>query len=226
MIVIPEALMNEFTLSTVERITHGRHGRRVSCFPSRKNHAGVMCDSLLESDFCLELERQKEVKQYTSQPFRITENKSRLSYTPDFEVLFHSNQTILFEVKSENRFTYGRSVEKLELFASILRECGYSLEFALDTNFRHIHRTRNLRTLYHHAYTATDSEIEGFKSSLRKYRHKKFPINLLIAGGFKPKMIAYSLFYNILLADLNHPVDFNTVVKVEATYENLDYCKP
>lgn len=215
MIVIPEALMNEFTLSTVERITHGRHGRRVSCFPSRKNHTGVMCDSLLESDFCLELERRKEVKQYTSQPFRLTENKSRLSYTPDFEVLLHNNQTILYEVKSENRFTYGRSAEKLKLFASILKECGYSLEFALDTNFRHIHRTRILRTLYHHSYIATDSDIERLKSSLRKYTHQKIPISLLLSAGFTPQMIAYGLFYHILLANLNHPVDSNTFVKVE-----------
>ncbi|WP_435652670.1 hypothetical protein ACSC9T_14655 [Pseudomonas putida] len=222
MIVIPEALIGEFSLSKVVRITHGRHGRRVSCFPSRKNQSGVMCDSLLESDFCLELERRKEVKQYTSQPFRLTENKSSLSYTPDFEVLFHNNQTVLFEVKSEDRFTYGRSVEKLELFASIFRECGYSLEFALDTNFRHIHRTRNLRALYHQSYTATDSEIERLKSNLKKYRNKNIPIRLLVSGGFEPKMIAYGLFYKILLADLNQPVGINTFVKVEITDEHLD----
>jgi hypothetical protein len=222
MIVIPEALMNEFTLSTAERITHGRHGRRVSCFPSRKNHAGVMCDSLLESDFCLELERQKEVKQYTPQPFRITENKRRVSYTPDFEVLLHNNQTILFEVKSENRFKYGRSVEKLELFSSIFRECGYSLEFALDSDFRHNHRTRNLRTLYHQSFTVTDNEVERLKSNLRKYCNQDLPITSLLLNGFEPKMIAYGLFYEILLADLNRPVTINSVVKVGPTDESLD----
>lgn len=222
MIVIPEALMNEFTLSTAERITHGRHGRRVSCFPSRKNHAGVMCDSLLESDFCLELERQKEVKQYTPQPFRITENKSRVSYTPDFEVLLHNNQTILFEVKSENRFKYGRSVEKLELFSSIFRECGYSLEFALDSHFRHNHRTRNLRTLYHQSFIVTDNEVERLKSHLRKYYNQDLPITSLLLNGFEPKMIAYGLFYEILLADLNRPVTINSVVKVGPTDESFD----
>ncbi|WP_143492636.1 MULTISPECIES: hypothetical protein [unclassified Pseudomonas] len=222
MIVIPEALMKEFTLSTVKRIAHGRHGRRVSCFPSRKNHMGVMCDSLLESDFCLELERRKAVKQYISQPFKLTENKSRASYTPDFEVLLHNNQTILYEVKSENRFKYGRSVEKLELFSSILRECGYSLEFALDSDIRHIHRTRNLRMLYHHSFTVTDSEVESFKLNLKKCRQQVASITSLLSSGFEPRLIAYGLFYQVLHADLNHPLTINSVVKVETTDDHLD----
>nr|WP_269136226.1 hypothetical protein [Pseudomonas shirazica] len=181
-----------------------------------------MCDSLLESDFCLELERRKDVKQYTSQPFRLTENKSRTSYTPDFEVLLYNNQTILFEVKSENRLTYGRSAEKLKLFASIFRECGYSLEFALDSDIRHVHRTRNLRMLYHHSFTVTDSEVESFKLNLRKYRQQVAPVTSLLSSGFEPRLIAYGLFYQVLHADLNQPLTINSVVKVEATDDHLD----
>jgi len=219
MIVIPEALVNEISLSPVKPISHGRHGRRVVCFPSRKNRAGVMCDSLLESDFCLELERRESVKEYTSQPFRITENRSRVSYVPDFEVSFFNNQTSLIEVKSENRYTYGRSVEKLALFSSIFRECGYSLEVVLDSAFRHIHRTHNLRTLYHQSFTVTDIELARFKTTLRNLRMRKPSIANLLASGIEPRMIAYGLFYGILLTNLDRTLTANTVVRVGTNNE-------
>jgi hypothetical protein len=219
MIVIPEALMREISLSPVKPISHGRHGRRVVCFPSRKNHAGVMCDSLLESDFCLELERRRSVKEYTSQPFRITENRSRVSYVPDFEVLFSNNQTTLIEVKSENRYKYGRSVEKLELFSSIFRECGYSLEIVLDSAFRHIHRTHNLRTLYHQSFTVTDTESARFEATLGNLCTRKLSIANLLASGLEPRMIAYGLFYEILLTNLDRPLTTNTAVRVEVNNE-------
>lgn len=222
MIDIPDALKNEISLSPVKRISHGRYGRLVSCFPSRKNRMGIMCDSLLESDFCLELERRRGVKQYISQPFRITEHKSHISYTPDFEVLFHNTKTVLFEIKSKNRYTHGRSAEKLQLFSSIFRECGYSLEIVLDSPIRQFHKTHNLRTLYHQAYAVTDSEIERFKKNISKYCHREISISLLLAGGFEPIIIAYGLFYKVLLTNLNRPLTVNTVVRVEPADEHLD----
>lgn len=222
MIVIPEPLAGELSLSTAKHITHGRHGRRVSCFPSRKNCTGVMCDSLLESDFCLELERQRAVKQYTSQPFRITDHKSQTSYVPDFEVLFHNNQTVLFEVKSEKRYNNRKIPGKLELFSCIFRECGYSLEIALDLDFRHGSKTENLRSLYHQSFSVTGPESDRFRAELNKSSLQEFPISNLLAAGTEPKMIAYGLFYEILVTDLSRPLTIDTIVRLEATNEHFN----
>ncbi|EJT85498.1 hypothetical protein PPS11_08025 [Pseudomonas putida S11] len=159
------------------------------------------------------------MKEYTSQPFRITVNRSRFSYVPDFEVSFSNNQTSLIEVKSENRYKYGRSVGKLELFSSIFKECGYSLEIVLDSAFRHIHRTHNLRTLYHQSFTVTDIESARFEVALRNLSTQKLSIANLLASGIEPRMIAYGLFYEILLANLDRPLTPNTVARVEINNE-------
>lgn len=222
MFVIPEPLANELSLSTAKRITHGRHGRRVTCFPSRKNHTGVMCDSLLESDFCLELERWRSVKQYTSQPFCITDHKSQTSYVPDFEVLFHNNQTVLFEVKSEKRYNNRIIPGKLELFSCIFRECGYSLQIALDLDFRQGSRTENLRSLYHQSFSVTEPESENFRTQLNKSSLQEFPISSLLAAGTEPKMIAYGLFYEILITDLSRPLTIDTTVRMETANEHFN----
>lgn len=222
MIVIPEPLVGELSLSTAKPITHGRHGRRVSCFPSRKNRTGVMCDSLLESDFCLELERQRSVRQYISQPFRITHHKSQTSYVPDFEVLFNNNQTVLFEVKSEKRYNNRKSPGKLELFSCIFRECGYSLQIALDLEIRQGFRTENLRSLYHQSFSVTESESDRFRTELNKSSLQEFPISSLLAADTEPKMIAYGLFYELLITDLNRPLTIDTIVRLETTNERFN----
>lgn len=222
MINIPEDLISELSLSPVERITHGRHGRRVSSFPSRKNRAGVMCDSILESDFCLELERRRPVKNYTSQPFRITHLKTQTSYIPDFEVSYNNGRTELFEVKTETRYQKGKNSGKLELFASILRDCGYSLEIALDSAIRHTVKTSNLRTLYHQGYTVSDAESDRFKSDLKQWTSQELTISRLLALGIEPKIIAHALFYEILLTDLSRPLTVHAMVRVSPEYEHAN----
>ncbi|HCB30435.1 MAG TPA: hypothetical protein DEP50_06660 [Acinetobacter lwoffii] len=72
-------------------------------FPCIKANEGrtILVESILESKYCLHLEFNADVKTYFPQPkkFDVPGNGSSSTYTPDFEIIYHSGAKAYVEVK-------------------------------------------------------------------------------------------------------------------------------
>ncbi|MEQ1068036.1 hypothetical protein [Acinetobacter lwoffii] len=72
-------------------------------FPCIKANEGrtILVESILESKYCLHLEFNADVKTYFPQPkkFDVPGHDSSSTYTPDFEIIYHSGAKAYVEVK-------------------------------------------------------------------------------------------------------------------------------
>ena len=87
-------------------------------FPCIKANEGrtILVESILESKYCLHLEFNADVKTYFPQPkkFNIPDNDGSSTYTPDFEVIYHSGSKAYVEVKPSE---YAQSEHYQSLFS-------------------------------------------------------------------------------------------------------------
>lgn len=81
-----------------QRLTKGKHGKRIVLFPSVKTGYMMPCESRLEADSCLDLEFDESVADYRTQPFSIP-IRGGSSYTPDSVQRLRSGEIVVREVK-------------------------------------------------------------------------------------------------------------------------------
>lgn len=190
---------------------HGRHGSRVTIFPSKKNGDPLMCESLLEAAFCLELERRPDVARYQIHPYTLNFRGSKYRYTPDFEVTYLSGAQQLIEVKNDESFECFRTKSRLLQITEWLAEYDCLLECLPMRHFYHPIRTINLDYLYHRGYSSTArSDI-----AVRRYLAQKkgaIPLQQLLCSVHEAREIAHALFYRAIVCDLCKPLTSNTMV--------------
>jgi len=112
----------------------------ISCtgyFASYKNKSQIAFESVLERDFYMMLEFDKNVVSYEEQPIRIQyeylDGKNR-RYTPDTLVSYKDRSKRLFEVKYEDELKNNLELqEKLKLLTSHIK-AKYSIDFEIFTD--------------------------------------------------------------------------------------------
>lgn len=213
MIFIPEELSDSLALLPGPELRSGRHCKHVTFLPSRKNGGTVVCETLLEADFCLELERLPFVRTYEAQPFTLTLKKGRKRYTPDFAAKLHDGTIVLYEIKPDSALNDSLTYERLSFFKSLFAECGYALECVLESQFRHPIKTLNLQILYQQSMGASRQSASIVNALINSAPQQKLSVEELIATHVPRHDIAYAVFYRLVLADLYRPFSKHTQLR-------------
>lgn len=138
----------------------------ISCtgyFASYKNKSQIAFESVLERDFYMLLEFDKNVIKYEEQPLSINYeyldgNKRR--YTPDTLVTYKDKSKCLFEVKYQSELNSNPELEKkIDLLTDKLNN-EYEMKFKLftDENINKVY-LENLKFLYKFAFTEKEKVI-------------------------------------------------------------------
>ncbi|AMO77689.1 TnsA endonuclease N-terminal domain-containing protein [Pseudomonas sp. R3.Fl] len=144
---------------TARNVTRCHYGKNVVFFPSRKNNCQVICESVLEADYCLLLEFDKQVLDYRSQPETLTllDDGETFIYTPDFCV--NSSEELFYvEVKPDRNRLPSKYLRKLTAAKKLLNERGSELQLLDTSDIRPHHLLRNLKLLYSRSFNTRPEE--------------------------------------------------------------------
>ncbi|MBD1554825.1 MULTISPECIES: TnsA endonuclease N-terminal domain-containing protein [Pseudomonas] len=191
---------------------HGRMGSQVTKFASRKNRSVVVCESLLEAAFCLELERRNDVVSYAAHPFTLEFNGTNFRYTPDFLVSFSNGSQRLIEVKNNQSFEDNATCSRIARYAELLALHGCLLEYLAASDFSHPTRTANLAFLYHQAFSSYGQSTVKLCALLAS-RQQPMSIGALLDLAFTPMSIAHAIFYGAVGIDLSRQISCSTAVQ-------------
>ncbi|MFJ2526428.1 hypothetical protein ACIOWB_25225 [Pseudomonas capeferrum] len=201
---------------------HGRHGSRVTIFPSKKNNAPLMCESLLEAAFCLELERRADVTCYRIHPYTLTFAHRKIRYTPDFEVTFASGAQQLIEVKNDQSFDCQKTKARLLRIVELLTEHDCLLECLPMRHFYDETRTTNLNYLYNRGYNSDGLADTAICRHIAQQGNQVL-LKQLIKTPFEPTDIAHALFYQVIECNIRKAITDETAVWL--SYSNIAaYC--
>lgn len=210
MISIPEKLSGALSLHPGPVFRSGKYGKHVTFLHSRKNRGLVACETLLEADFCLELERLHLITAYQAQPLTIVVTQDQKRYTPDFAARLIDGRVILYEIKPDARMKDTSTRNKLRYFQNLFSECGYVLECIPESQFGHPIRTHNLQILYQQSFGETVESAASVCRLIRSSPNGKLTIQELLASGARSPSIAFVLFYGQAKTDLDHPLGLQT----------------
>lgn len=140
-------------MSASRAITRGHYGKNLVYFPSRKNQRQVICESVLEADYCLHLEHDKAVNSYRCQPETLAINigNKTTTYTPDFAVET-ATATCFVEVKPNRDALSPAYQAKLLAAAALLQDRHISLRVVDASEIRPVPRLENLQILYSRSF--------------------------------------------------------------------------
>ncbi|MDN7144022.1 hypothetical protein KC131_25590 [Pseudomonas sp. JQ170] len=211
LVSIERQLANVATFTACRLPRHGRHGSRVTIFPSRKNNAPLMCESLLEAAFSLELERRTDVLCYQIHPYTLKFVATKVRYTPDFQVTFTSGSQQLIEVKNDKSFECKRIRARLSRIIDLLAEHDCVLECLPMCNFYNATRTSNLEYLYHLAYSNDGGAGRAIRHLIAQ-QPQAIPLRQLLQNKFTPAEIAHALFYQVIQCNISKPITLESMV--------------
>jgi hypothetical protein len=218
MISIPDELINTLYLSPGPKLNRGKYGKHVTFIHSRKNGGIIACESLLEADFCLELERSHAITAYTSQPFTLHLLNSRQQYTPDFAARLQNKNLVIYEIKMDSALSDTLTRERLNLYKTLIAQCGYALECIGNSQFGHPIRTRNLHLLYHKSFGADRRSASIILSLIQNSPRQKLNVQELLNNQASPQDIAYAVFYGLASTDLQRPFSLHSQLQCRGTH--------
>lgn len=201
-----------YVLNPAKPLRSGRHGRLVTFFPSRKNFGAVACDTSLEADFCLVLERKTEVLTYRSRPCVINFQKPALQYTPDFSAEHVDGRHVFYEVKNNSRDHDPRWQERLGILRARMSNAGLNFEYVVEYEFRQPILLANQRRLYHYGFDGNDRNLELIENLLKQQPRQIATIARLIALGVSQEEISHLLFHRQLATNWFIPITLGSIV--------------
>lgn len=121
-------------------------------FPSRKMDRMIHWESQLERDAVLLFEFSPGVTAYQEQPFTAhytIDDKTR-RYTPDFEITLTSGETVVIEIKPEQKLLEPVTKRKFEHILRYFDRRGQPFLLLTEANIRQAELLENLRLLVRH----------------------------------------------------------------------------
>lgn len=182
-------------------------------FPSRKNGRMVHHEGLLELDAIYVFETSPRVVRYREQPATICypDGFRTRRYTPDFELLLVTGETVLVEVKPTQFLSNRVVADKLACVAAHLRRSIEPLVILTEHGLRDEPRQSSLRWLYHRALRVPPTE-DAMRTALHRLG-SVFPTSIEAADLALSKSGVDSpslLFSGLLHCSLQAPVSITT----------------
>ncbi|MCO6690596.1 hypothetical protein [Pseudomonas asiatica] len=182
----------------------GYYGKHLIFHPSRKTGRQEVCNSVLESDYCILLEWDKNVVNYASQPgaLEVKINGKKRRYHPDFRV--ETREALYFtEVKHDFETINPKRRELLLAAQQVFADLGYSLVFADTSSIRQGVKLKNIKFLYFHSFNVCDEEKTACQRWLQSIKYP-VPLRALIYTNsiVRERAVYQALFDGVLLTDL------------------------
>lgn len=200
--------------ATRECPKQSHYGKHSVYFPSRKNQGQIICDSVLEADYCVHLEFEPLVERYQAHPekFKISAAELIHNYTPDFRV--ESSELVYYtEVKLDFAVLSSQAKAKLQAASRFFNQVGHPLRFADEKTIRQGEYLRNLKYLYLHSFNVGKDELGD---CARQLEVVIFPIRLgeLLTkrNGPSIRSVYKAMFDRTLTFDWYRPLTFNTLL--------------
>lgn len=212
MLHVPPDLSDSIHVFSAKPPSHGRYGRRVTKFPSRKNRGGITCDSLLEADFCLLLERDADIVSYISQPCSVESVPHRTCYTPDFMATLENGDEVYYEIKCDRRMNSRRTVMIREIYQEVFAQCNRTLVTVDESQIIRRLQRGDLGQLYWYSFNSTSSKALRVVRKINLTKRNAATVSELVNGKITIYDIAYGVFYQLLLIEPCARLTAHTVV--------------
>lgn len=195
--------------------------------PSRKNGRTVHHEGLLERDAITLFEAHQRVVQYREQPLVIhyPDGQRLRRYTPDFELLLETGETLLVEIKPERSLQTADVQHKLRCIAAHMERTAQSFVVVDSSVIRKEPRLSNLRQILQQADHLMPTAM-AVTVALRQLGNR-FPMPYqeaqaaLSALHLRP---ANLLLMGYLWCDLNAPFDPVTELHLIEEKNNEWFC--
>lgn len=205
----------------------------ISCvgyFKSYKNNKQLAFESILERDFFMLLEFDRDVVSYEEQPLKINYKlKARNTrYTPDVLVTYQDGSKKVFEVKYQSDID---SDTKLQHKISVLKEeiaqqISLPFETFTDSQIDQIY-LKNCVFLYKNAFisknlTITNKILENINKLSKSASIKSFLDVLSTKQTEQLQVLPYlwhEIFKNISLVNMNQPITMSSLLHTRSSYE-------
>ncbi|HVI41352.1 MAG TPA: TnsA endonuclease N-terminal domain-containing protein, partial [Anaerovoracaceae bacterium] len=184
--------------------------------PSIKNGISVGCESHLETECCLLLEHDREVRRYNAQPHRFewSDAGMKYSYTPDFLVYCTDGSFYLLEVKHNFEHLEETYRDKLLSFTEQCENSGWVYR---QWSIAQIHGHSNIDTLkylYSRCHHIDPADKFFFGEAAQRINWPTTLKQLMSQlPQFSPNLICYLLFHRILRADLTQSVTLDFLIE-------------
>ncbi|WP_369987824.1 Tn7 transposase TnsA N-terminal domain-containing protein [Pseudomonas xanthosomatis] len=192
----------------------GRFGKHSIYFPSRKNIIQLTCNSVLEADYCINLEHDETVVKYTTclDPIKVAIADKEYSYTPDFLVDTREEQFYV-EVKPDFKNINNRLKEKLEAAKRLLDQTATPLRFADVLGIRRGFIFLNKKFLYLNSFNVTSDEYEHCLGTLESLK-LPLSLNTLISAplNLSQRALYKAIFENKVSIHLNKQFRLDTLI--------------
>jgi hypothetical protein len=184
-------------------------------FPSRKNRRSLRCETRLQADYCVRLERDPRVKQYWAHPhvFTWTTGTDRHRYAPHFLIAYRDGGGGYCEVQASFTQMPAQRTETRQAFAALCREQGWRFYCVTDANV-HGPTFVTLQKLYLRSLATSPEEVAACRQLLPELR---WPTTLreVVSSPARPSLAALCscLFLGHLRADLSQALDLDLVIQ-------------
>jgi TnsA-like endonuclease N terminal len=199
-------------------------------FASYKNNKQISFESVLERDFFMLLEFDKDVVSYIDQPFRIFYELSNIKtrYTPDVLVTYVDNTQKVFEVKYQNEID---SDIQLQHKLSILKDVIWQQKSLLFDTFtdKGIDSTfiDNAKFLYKFAFLPKNHNLTSKIKEILSDNKMGISVQNILKTISTNKYeylplipyIWFEVFINIDLVDMYKKLTMSTIITQEINYE-------
>lgn len=196
-------------------LTKGRRYRRVSHFPSLKNHASIGCSAVQHVDFCTQLEYEPAIVSYASRPCVITFKQSGYCYRPDFCAVFQDARIVFYELSKPSSTVLPCEKHRNADVRRQFGEAGILFELIELSRLNGTQRIKNLRYLYHHALTGSLDGGRNVLAYVVSRPNRSTTVQVLLDNGCRVEDIACALFNRLIQMNLNLPFSLDRRVGVE-----------
>jgi hypothetical protein len=193
-----------------------RQGTFSTAFPSLKNGHPILCDTILESDYCIWLEWDRTVSRYAcnSRTFELELADRSVKYTPDFEISLSTGQKAYAEVKSSFVHVNQKLGQKINAFSHYCQQ--QQLTF-IQVNAVQILKHPTFQTLKHIYCRRQFIDDVALDLFYHRLPPESFPMTLEallneIRSEAALAFICEGLFDGSLAADLRQPFNLDFVI--------------
>jgi hypothetical protein len=185
--------------------------------PSRKTGRMVHCEGSLERDAAIHFETSPHIVRYGEQPITIhyPDGNRLRRYTPDFEVLLRSGESVYVEIKPERNLAKEEVRHKLACVTGYFTRSGKKFTILPDSVIRQQPRLANLHWLYKRS-PRKPATFDAMACSLERNRHL-FPMPFSAAkatlAGQGCDIVSF-LLSGLVNCDLKEPLTASTLIHI------------
>lgn len=208
----PKAFAQTIELIPIKPLRHGTRSHQLVVMQSKKNGISLRMRPLLV-DFCVELERRRDVLFYQTGPYRLKHSSRKIQYTPSVCAYCADTGLVFYDVV---RFSDPACEQRRERLSKWFDDMGYPLYSYTVNESSSEGPLRQYRNLYHQSF---GSQPEGVRAVLLMLQNTGvMSITEMLTSGVAFCDIAQALFSGQATTDLRFPLRVSAAVQLASPH--------